>query len=100
MASTLLASGPVASLKHSEITARVLNEEGQKVGPSSSLNAVRTSSQDHSNLTCHYCNKKGHIQRDCRKKKRDEAKEKEEDSEDGNGTDSSSDSKDSEESVN
>jgi hypothetical protein len=27
---------------------------------------------DHSNLSCHYCGIKGHIQPDCRKKKRDE----------------------------
>ncbi len=28
--------------------------------------------KDHSNLNCHYCGTKGHIQPDCRKKKRDE----------------------------
>jgi hypothetical protein len=32
--------------------------------------------KDHSNLTCHYCNKKGHIKPDCHKKKRDEAVDK------------------------
>jgi len=81
VASTLLASGPASSLKHSEITARILNEEGRKSGPSGSLNTARAQAgnQDHSNVTCHYCHKKGHIQRDCRKKKRDE-KEEEEDS--------------------
>ena len=99
VASTLLASGPAASLKPSEIVARVLNEEGRKIGPSGSLNAARAGNQDHSNLICHYCKKQGHIQRDCRKKKRDEAKEKEENSEDGSSTDSSSNSEDSEESA-
>ena len=99
VASTLLASGPAASLKPSEIVARVLNEEGRKIGPSGSLNAARAGNQDHSNLICHYCKKQGHIQRDCRKKKRDEAKEKEENSEDGRSTDSSSNSEDSEESA-
>ena len=29
---------------------------------------------DHSHLSCHYCGIKGHIQPDCRKKKRDEQK--------------------------
>jgi hypothetical protein len=32
--------------------------------------------KDHSNLTCHYCQKKGHIQPDCRKKKKDDADKK------------------------
>jgi hypothetical protein len=35
VASTLLASGPASNLKYSEITARILNEEGRKSGPSS-----------------------------------------------------------------
>jgi len=34
--------------------------------------------KDHSNLTCHYCNKKGHIKPDCRKKKQDESNKKKE----------------------
>ena len=102
VASTLLASGPVTSLKHSEITARVLNEEGRKLGPSSSLNTVHAGKQDHSQLTCHYCNKKGHIQRDCRKKKRDEVKKKEEEEEEEEDTtsDSSSDTSDSQKVAN
>jgi hypothetical protein len=84
--STLLASGPASALKYSEITARILNEEGRKSGPSTSLNSasarapIKTGSKnkkkDHSNLMCHYCNKKGHIQPDCRKKKRDDADKK------------------------
>lgn len=32
--------------------------------------------QDHSNLTCHYCNKKGHIKPNCQKKKKDEVEKK------------------------
>ena len=85
VASTLLASGPATALKYSEITARILNEEGRKAGPSASLNAAQApikngkkKKKDHSNLTCHYCEKKGHIQPNCRKKKRDEAEEKKE----------------------
>ena len=31
---------------------------------------------DHSGLTCHYCNKVGHIKPDCRKRKKDEGEEK------------------------
>ena len=83
VASTLLASGPASALKYSEITARILNEEGRKAGPSGSLNAAQApiksgkkKKKDHSNLTCHYCNKKGHIQPDCHKKKKDEAEKK------------------------
>lgn len=98
VASTLLASGPASSLKHSEITARILNEEGRKTGPSASLNAARAGNKDHSDLLCHYCNKRGHIQRDCRKKRKDEAeKKKEEEEENDSSTDSSRNSDDSEE---
>ena len=38
VASTLLASGLATSLKYSEITACILNEEGRKSGPTASLN--------------------------------------------------------------
>lgn len=102
VASTLLASGPASSLKYSEITARIINEEGRKLGQSASLNAARTGKkQDQSNSVCHYCKKRGHTQRDCRKKKKDEAEEEEEeeDSTDNSTTDSSSDGEDSEESA-
>src|SRR6266702_208545 len=40
VASTLLASSSASSLKYNEITARILNEEGRKSGPSASLNAA------------------------------------------------------------
>src|SRR5882672_10037920 len=80
LASTILASGGLDKLKHSEIIAQILNEEGRRSGSSSSLNAAKAApikpakgkKRDHSNLTCHYCNKKGHIKPDCHKKKRDE----------------------------
>ncbi len=91
--STLLASGPATALQYSEITARILNEEGRKSGPSASLNAARApvksgkkKKKDHSNLTCHYCNKKGHIQPDCHKKKKDEAERKKKEDESGSGS--------------
>ena len=89
VASTLLALGPATSLKYSKITARILNEEGRKSGPSASLNLAsapvktgKKKNKDHSNLICHYCKNKGHIQPNCRKKKKDEAekKKREEDS--------------------
>ena len=92
VASTLLASGPASALKYSEITARILNEEGRKSGPSASLNAARApvksgkKKKDHTNLTCHYCNKKGHIQPDCRKKKKDDAEKKKKENEGGSGS--------------
>jgi hypothetical protein len=85
VATILLASGPPTSLKVSEITARLINEEGCRAGPSTSLNAMakapikgtgKGKKKDHSNLTCHYCQKKGHIQPDCRKKKKDDADKK------------------------
>src|SRR5712672_3094201 len=80
LASTILASGSPDKLKHSEIITQILNEEGGRSGSSSSLNAAKAApsksakgkKRDHSNLTCHYCNKKGHIKPDCHKKKRDE----------------------------
>ena len=83
VASTLLASGLATALKFSKITAHVLNEEGRKSGPSTSLNLVAPiktgkgkKKKDHSNLTCHHCGFKGHIKPDCRKQKREEAEEK------------------------
>ena len=74
VASTLLALGPATALKFSEITACILNEEGRKSGPLTSLNLVAPiktgkgkKKKDHSNLTCHHCGFKGHIKPDCRK---------------------------------
>jgi len=80
LASTILASGGPEKLKHSEIITQILNEEGRRSGSGSSLNVAKAApiksakgkKQDHSNLMCHYCNKKGHIKPDCHKKKRDE----------------------------
>ena len=72
------------TLKHTEIIAQIINEEGCRSRSSGScLNAARAApikasgkKKDHSSLTCHYCNKKGHIKPDCRKKKKDEADKK------------------------
>src|SRR6266404_5550185 len=80
LASTILAAGPPSALKHTEISAHIINEEGRHSSGSSSLNAARAApikgtkgkARDHSNLTCHYSKKKGHIQHDCHKKKKDE----------------------------
>src|SRR5712672_1892326 len=83
LASTILASRSPDQLKPSKIIAWILNEEGQRSGSALSLNAAKApiksqkgKQQDHSNLTCHYCNKKGHIKPDCRKKKKDEKDKK------------------------
>jgi hypothetical protein len=69
LASMILASSPLSLLKHSKIIAHIINEEGHQSGSSdSSLNTARAApiksgnkKKDHSNLMCHYCNKKGHI---------------------------------------
>ena len=89
LASTILASSAPSALQHSEIIAHILNEEGRRASGSASLNAARVSpiknkskgrGKDHSGLTCHYCQKKGHIKPNCRKLKKDEVdgKKKEE----------------------
>jgi hypothetical protein len=96
VAMILLASGPATSLKPSNISARVINEEGRQSGPSASLNvAARTpikssdkgkgKKRDHSTLTCHYCGKKGHIQPDCCKKKKDDVEKGKKDGASGSG---------------
>src|SRR6266850_5694492 len=87
MASTILASGTPSALSHTEIIAHIINEEGRRALSGSSLNAARAApiksssgkkgKKDHSSLTCHYCQKKGHIKPDCRKKKQDEKKKEE-----------------------
>ncbi len=90
VASTLLTSSPTSNLKYSKITACILNEEGRKLGPSASLNAAHAGKNK--NLTCHYCNKKGHMECDCCKKKKDEAEKEEEDSSSSDSSDSKSES--------
>jgi hypothetical protein len=84
LASTILASGTPTALQYSEIIARIINEEGRWAGGSASLNAARAApiksssgkKKDHSGLTCHYYQKKGHIKPNCHKKKKDEADKK------------------------
>src|SRR6201981_3355720 len=87
LASTILASGLATTLKHTEIIAWIINEEGRRAGGSLSLNAAKAApiksaggkkkQCDHLQLTCHYCNKKGHIKPNCCKKKQDEKEQKE-----------------------
>src|SRR5258708_31112373 len=86
VAPTIRASGAPSTLSHTEIITWILNEEGRCSGNLAALNAARApiksdgkkKRKDHSNLTCHYCNKKGHIQPDCRKKKQDDSPNKKE----------------------
>src|SRR5258707_5012850 len=86
VATTILTLGAPSMLSHTEIIARILNEEGRHSGNLAALNAAhapiksdgKKKRKDHSNLTCHYCNKKGHIQPDCRKKKQDDSPNKKE----------------------
>jgi hypothetical protein len=96
MATILLASSLATSLKPSDISARVINEEGRRSGPSTSLNAAacapikssdkgKGKKRDHSALTCHYCSKKGHIQPNCHKKKKDDAEKGKKDGASGSG---------------
>jgi hypothetical protein len=83
VASTILASAP-STLSYTKIIARIINEEGRRAA-NPSLNAAWAApiksgkkKSDHSGLTCHYCQKKGHIKPNCQKKKRDEAEKKKE----------------------
>jgi len=71
LASTILTSGTLDKLKHSEIIAWIINEEVRqsrsllnlaKVTP---IKSNSNKKKDHTSLTCHYCNKKGHIKPDC-----------------------------------
>src|SRR6267142_3032419 len=65
----------------------IFADEGHWALSRSSLNVARAApiksssgkkgKKDHSGLTCHYCQKKGHIKPDCRKKKQDEKKKEE-----------------------
>jgi len=86
VASTILASGDPTTLSHTDIIVQIINEEGHWASSGSSLNVARATpikssgskkgKKDHSGLTCHYCQKKGHIKPDCHKKKQDEAEKK------------------------
>ena len=80
---TILANASPSSLNFCDITACILKEKGHHAEASgSSLNAAHTAliksknkgkGRDHFNLTCHYCQKKGHIKSDCCNRKKDEA---------------------------
>jgi hypothetical protein len=84
VATTILASEALFMLSHTEIIAQILNEKGWHSGNLAALNAAcvpiktdgKKKRKDHFNLICHYCNKKGHIQPDCQKKKQDDSPNK------------------------
>ena len=77
LTSIILALGNPTNLHTSNIVACIQNEEGCRNGRSASLNAIApirgkgngkassSKKEKHANLTCHYCNKKGHIKPDC-----------------------------------
>ncbi len=82
--SILLASGPAGTLTAEDIVAHAINEEGRHGLNPASLSAhnkapiksMAGKKKDHSTLTCHYCQKKGHISPNCHKKKRNEKEKK------------------------
>src|SRR5216684_3535554 len=84
VATTILTSGAPSTLSHTKIIAWILNEKEQHPRNLAALNVAcapiksdgKKKRKDHSNLTCQYCNKKGHIQPDCRKKKQDDSPNK------------------------
>ena len=90
---TILDLGNPKNLHPGNIVTYIQNEEGHRNGGFASLNAIalikgkgngKASSikkEKHANLTCHYCNKKGHIKPDCQKRKKDEADRKKKDKE-------------------
>ena len=77
LTSTILALSNPTNLHPSDVVACIQNEEGCGNGRSTSLNAIApikgkgngkassSKKEKHANLTCHYCNKKGHIKPDC-----------------------------------
>ena len=93
LTSIILALGDPTNLHPSNVVACIQNEEGHRNGISASLNAIAlikgkgngkassSKKEKHANLTCHYCNKKGHIKPDCQKRKKDEVDGKKKDKE-------------------
>ena len=93
LTSTILTLGNPTNLHPGDIVAHIQNEEGHRNGRSASLNTIApikgkgngkassSKKENHANLTCHYCNKKGHIKPDCQKRKKDEADGKKKDKE-------------------
>ena len=98
LTSTILTLGNPTNLHSGNVVTHIQNEEGCRNGGSASLNAIApikgkgngkassSKKEKHANLTCHYCNKKGHIKPDCQKKKKDEADGKKKDKESGSST--------------
>jgi hypothetical protein len=93
VASTILAAGEPKDLSPITIQERILNEEGRRSGTSASLNKVAPIKTKDKNITCFYCNKKGHKSNECKKKKRDLAAKEKKDKEQGNATNTASTSK-------
>jgi hypothetical protein len=61
------------SIINEEIVLATMKDTGKdKVKEAKDKDSTAFVAMDHSGLNCHYCGIKGHIQPDCRKKKRDE----------------------------
>ena len=93
---TFLTTGTVKDLKPDEVRSRILETEirrkengssayslstqtpatGKKNAATSSSSSSALSAVDKSNVECFYCNKKGHMANECRKKIRDKKKKK------------------------
>jgi hypothetical protein len=72
-------SDTVLAINESIINEEVVLGNGNQTDKAKDSNKDKDSTvfsaADLSHLSCHYCGIKGHIQPDCRKKKRDEQKE-------------------------
>ena len=77
LTSTILTFDDPTNLHAGDVVTHIQNEEGCRNGGSTPLNAITlikgkgngkassSKKEKHANLTCHYCNKKGHIKPNC-----------------------------------
>jgi hypothetical protein len=60
------------SIINEEIVLATMKDNGNETKDTNDKDSTAFVTKDHSGLNCHYCGIKGHIQPDCRKKKKDE----------------------------
>ncbi len=60
------------SIINEEIVLATMKDNGNKTKDTNDKDSTAFVAKDHSGLNYHYCGIKGHIQPDCRKKKKDE----------------------------